>query len=138
MTRGLRPRLSGRQLAPRRLRQRERELHQASRQSQADDQLPGEIVRTQRVEQQSAAQRSDEAAELMAHEGDALNHRLPAQAEHCRHASRNRLDLHFRHPAAASTTAPGCLVQRIRRRRPPQLTLFPQRYLNAVLLSVRT
>ena len=63
-------------------RQCERELHQARCQSQANDELPGEVIRTQHVEEYSAAERADETAELMAHESDALDHCFPAQPEH--------------------------------------------------------
>src|SRR5581483_11513286 len=62
--------------------QREGYLDDAAAKSECDTDAPGHSVGAERVVEQPAAIGAEEAAELMAHEGEALDHRLPAQPEH--------------------------------------------------------
>src|SRR5437016_8559206 len=60
----------------------ERNLDNSCREPDGDADAPGHVVGAERVVDQPAAIGAEEAAELVAHEGKALDHRLPLQPEH--------------------------------------------------------
>ena len=68
--------------AARRPDQRERHLDDAACEPQRDADPPRHGVGAERVVHQPAAISAEEAADLVAHEGEALDHRLPFQTEH--------------------------------------------------------
>src|SRR6185436_11829347 len=87
-----------RRLHPRRLArpdQRERHLDDAAGQAEGYADPPRHGVGAELVVDQASAISAEERAELMAHEGEALDHRLPFEAEHFDDSPRNqRTDAH--------------------------------------------
>ena len=75
--------------------QRECNLDDAAGKAQCNADAPGQGVGAERVVDQPSTVSAEERTDLVAHEGKALDHRLPFQPEHFRDGARNqRSDTH--------------------------------------------
>src|SRR5947199_5802821 len=66
----------------RRTQERRGDLNRPRKQTRRDRKPPRQVIGTEGVVQEPAAEGADKAADLVADKGNPLDHRLPAQAEH--------------------------------------------------------